>query len=627
MRNTTGLMRRGAAGIAVCALITLPSSGRSQQAQPVITEFGPTFRSQLGGIMVAADGTVWAEQQDGAARLSRSGAIVQIRRSDDGSHNWPTTIGLGPDGAVWTNGGDRLLRFAGTSVRSYNVASHPFANVAFLPNSIGLYVARQSSFSTLRIDDQFNHYTVVPTLGPNYFGFPVMASDSKGNFWVSAGSTLLRYDHGSLSGDLAADYVSTHTLETLATTANGDLIADSAGPGTSTAATVTFVRISAQGTVHEIARVPDRARDTWLIGAIAVGRDDSIWFTEPSMNRVGHILPDGTVQQYRDGIPTSARPAGIAVDKDGSVWFTDSARATIEHLTPDGHVQVIGNGLPPTNTPGGPVVTSDGAVWFRETHPWRPRIARIAPSGAITEFRDPAAGINGTLPRVAGTLQVMGNSVIEVGGIDPPNVFAIDPAGGVRSFDASGCFVAQAGIACFPNRHALGVMQDPDNAAGSVVRGPDGNVWFTDAVHSRIVRVSSDGRFSYFSQGLTRWHSGPQYITVGPDGALWFTEMRDRVGRITMDGRITEYGAGIPFRAFPGGIVAGRDGNLWFTLYHGNELARITLAGTVTRFRKGIYPSRGDDSNVVDSIPSTDREGHIWFNESQGGRIARATIP
>lgn len=125
---------------------------------------------------------------------------------------------------------------------------------------------------------------------------------------------------------------------------------------------------------------------------------------------------------------------------------------------------------------------------------------------------------------------------------------------------------------------------------------------------------------------MSRWRSGPQHIIVGPDGALWFTEVRDRIGRITLDGRINEFSDGIPFRSFVGGIVAGRDGYLWFTLYNGNELVRMTPGGTITRYRKGIYPSRGFDEAPL-SVPVADAAGNIWFNEPQGGRIARATLP
>jgi virginiamycin B lyase len=150
-------------------------------------------------------------------------------------------------------------------------------------------------------------------------------------------------------------------------------------------------------------------------------------------------------------------------------------------------------------------------------------------------------------------------------------------------------------------------------------------LWFSDILGSRIGRLTASGQLTYFTRGLTRWHSGPQHMTVGQDGAIWFTEIRDRVGRIAMDGSIREFSQGIPFRSFVGGIVWGPDGNLWFTLYRGNELVRMTPAGQITRFRNGIYPSRGND-DTVDSVPVLDRYGGIWFNEPQGGRIARATI-
>ncbi|MDQ2865223.1 MAG: hypothetical protein M3R51_03265 [Candidatus Eremiobacteraeota bacterium] len=61
-------------------------------------------------------------------------------------------------------------------------------------------------------------------------------------------------------------------------------------------------------------------------------------------------------------------------------------------------------------------------------------------------------------------------------------------------------------------------------------------------------------------------------------------------------------------------------------IYHGNELVRMTPRGVVTRFRNGIYPSRGSDDNVPDSVPTLYAHGNIWFNKPQGGRIAKATF-
>ena len=72
--------------------------------------------------------------------------------------------------------------------------------------------------------------------------------------------------------------------------------------------------------------------------------------------------------------------------------------------------------------------------------------------------------------------------------------------------------------------------------------------------------------------------SGPAGIVAGPDGNLWFTESSgNRIGRITPAGVITEFP--VPTAASePFGIAAGPDGNLWFTERAGNQIGRITPA-------------------------------------------------
>src|SRR5262249_30350909 len=67
--------------------------------------------------------------------------------------------------------------------------------------------------------------------------------------------------------------------------------------------------------------------------------------------------------------------------------------------------------------------------------------------------------------------------------------------------------------------------------------------------------------------------SAPFDIVKGPDGNLWFTEMvANQIGRITPGGRVTEFSAGITPGSSPVGIAAGPDGNLWFTEFAGNRI-------------------------------------------------------
>jgi virginiamycin B lyase len=66
-------------------------------------------------------------------------------------------------------------------------------------------------------------------------------------------------------------------------------------------------------------------------------------------------------------------------------------------------------------------------------------------------------------------------------------------------------------------------------------------------------------------------------ITIGPDGALWFTEaVANKIGRIMTSGQITaEYR--IPTsESFSEVITSGPDGALWFTESEGNKIGRLS---------------------------------------------------
>ena len=75
--------------------------------------------------------------------------------------------------------------------------------------------------------------------------------------------------------------------------------------------------------------------------------------------------------------------------------------------------------------------------------------------------------------------------------------------------------------------------------------------------------------------------SNPQEIVAGADGNLWFTDRgTDRIGRITPTGTVTTFDAGIPADAEPWGISTGPDGNIWFTEVETGHVGRV-LTGVV----------------------------------------------
>src|SRR5437016_726392 len=97
--------------------------------------------------------------------------------------------------------------------------------------------------------------------------------------------------------------------------------------------------------------------------------------------------------------------------------------------------------------------------------------------------------------------------------------------------------------------------------------------------------------------------SEPYGITAGPDGNLWFTEiMASRIGRITPAGVTTEFA--LASGSEPTDITAGPDGNLWFAEFQGNNIGKITPGGMVMEFpvpAGGSFPqgiTAGPDGNL-----------------------------
>ena len=65
----------------------------------------------------------------------------------------------------------------------------------------------------------------------------------------------------------------------------------------------------------------------------------------------------------------------------------------------------------------------------------------------------------------------------------------------------------------------------------------------------------------------------------------------DRIARVTLNGEVKEFGAGIPHEAYPLSITEGPDHALWFTELNISSIGRITLNGHVTQFPSGQKPT------------------------------------
>jgi virginiamycin B lyase len=239
-------------------------------------------------------------------------------------------------------------------------------------------------------------------------------------------------------------------------------------------------------------------------------------------------------------------------------------------------------------------------MWFSE-HTGN-RMGRITPEGTITEFSIPTPN---SMPRAI-ALGADGN--IWFGEFAGGKIGRITPHGVITEFQ----------------------VPTPDSGPRALAAGPDGNIWFSEFNASKIGRITPQGQITEFD--LPRPNSGPGDITAGDDGAMWFVELSgrmdnrqpdgNRVARITMEGKVTEYP--IPAEAgaaSPINIAVGPDRNIWFT--KGPMVVRVTRDGTMTPF-----PLPGANAGGSGLTAGSDRQppkrlsNRLWVAQSGANKLA-----
>jgi streptogramin lyase len=112
--------------------------------------------------------------------------------------------------------------------------------------------------------------------------------------------------------------------------------------------------------------------------------------------------------------------------------------------------------------------------------------------------------------------------------------------------------------------------------------------------------------------------SQPYDIVAGPDGNLWFTERNaNKVGKVSTSGSFTEYTVPTA-NSKPFGIALGPDGNLWFTESVGNQIGKVTTSGVFTEYP---IPTPSSSPWRITNGP----DGNLWFTEFGAAQVAKLT--
>jgi virginiamycin B lyase len=293
--------------------------------------------------------------------------------------------------------------------------------------------------------------------------------------------------------------------------------------------------------------------------------------------------PTIKITEYTVGFPFD-----ITVGPDGAMWFTNYSN--IGRITANG--AIMRYALPANSIPTKITTGPDGALWFTASNP--NAIGRLTTTGVFTMY--PLPDPNG---------EVWGITT----GADGALWFTEWAGGNIGRITTSGV------ITEFP-------LPSPATTIG-ITLGPDGAVWFTEANcgNGKIGRIKTGGTITEYvlPPPYPNWAEwGFSDIVAGPDGALWVTDGDYRVLRVKTDGSFTEYAiAGCPpCQAGTQVIRAGPDAALWFTLFAGNSIGRITTKGAIAQ-----YPI--PTANSQPTGMATGLDGSIWFVEHAAGKLAQ----
>ena len=410
--------------------------------------------------------------------------------------------------------------------------------------------------------------------------------------------------------------------------------------------------------------------------AITTGPDGNLWIAETSLGQVARMSPSGTVAEFALSWAFS-EPTGIARGPDGNLWVVECGGGKIARVTPSGSITEFPVSSLPVSCPGSAGVAAgpDGNLWFSDV--LQSKIGRITPSGVITEFPTPTPNTwpSSLTAGPDGNLWFLETGANRVGRITPAGV-SVDFAAPSWFGDFSSITAGSDGNLWFTTMTGGVVRMTPGGsttvflfdlstqAPGGITTGPDGNLWFTEVATRRIGRLTPSGSLTEFAgpgnpgptgftaglagtAGRSVWltledanaidvvvpppgtpstmavpptpHARPHGVIAGPDGNLWFTERG--ANQIAMMGssvaRVTEYP--IPTaNSQPSGIASGSDGNLWFTESAAGRIGRITPTGTITEFE---LPSSNSHPDGIAPGP----DGNLWFAEGGASRVGRIT--
>jgi virginiamycin B lyase len=156
--------------------------------------------------------------------------------------------------------------------------------------------------------------------------------------------------------------------------------------------------------------------------------------------------------------------------------------------------------------------------------------------------------------------------------------------------------------------------------------GPDGDLWITQQLQNRVVRLSLDGQFAFFPTGAG---SLPHGIEFDAEGRLWVTfQGYNEIAQMDLKGNIVATHT-IPYtNSNPHGLTIASDGNVWFTGREGNVVGYYDPSTSGFKVFPLPNPNPNPNPELNGNFPiyiSEAPDGSMYFTDLLTSNVGRIT--
>lgn len=240
----------------------------------------------------------------------------------------------------------------------------------------------------------------------------------------------------------------------------------------------------------------------------------NIWFTEIQAGKIGFFKPSNQTFVETATPTAGSSPYGITIAPNGTIWFTENAQPKIGSFTPSGTGTItiaehVISTIPNPPTPH--LITSDtqGNIWYSEG--FAGQIGRYVPSSnTATNF----STSNGSCPSSAGTPTPPPSCPIHISGI------AVDSSGMVWFDDSLGARVGFVNPASGVSTWVTLSRSDAHPHDGLAIDGSN-NVWFTEQNGWKVGDVPA-GSLGTGTPTPTVTGTAPITTPPGPVNKNWY---------------------------------------------------------------------------------------------------------